>query len=641
MLRAEDDTVLKDWTAATASSLLAGSRTVTCGAVPARQGWLKIQLRSNASTTVQTFANTIGVGRVIAMSGQSLAVRMFGKMDSQTTTLTDLGITPGPNGIVYATYTDSQRSDSTATWEFPTDSGNYDSAGAATLLNDQVAHFGVTCALVGHSRGSTSISVYVPGGSESTALRAILSAVGGFEQFIWFQGHTDSTGAMSHLTYRTHLTNLFADMTSYNAVRGTSYDRILCAMPNCSSTSWGTNEQIAGIRQAQVDWLRTNAGTYVQPSDVALIDTVHQSQAGAVALARAFSRATKAQVNPTITAATRISTLEIRLDVSLPSGATALSGVGSPATRFRVFATGLTATALTLDSTTPITIGTNTITLKLASDPGASQALDVWFAPSPDPADNGATDMIYDNTSDGWTVGRQLQATTRAVTAPALSPAATPSVTLTMTSPTYEAAPTGFGQRITGGYGLTASATDNLPATATWTLEARFTLSAAPGATRIICGQNNKAYIGVHSSGRLLGNVRSNGSGDLWCGTTTTSVEGSNPNVADGLEHHVALVCTPQSRRLYLDGVLIAAGAPGTGSTTGVHKRSEGTNGLAVNSFGNTPGTFVWTGKSDEHAVWNIEKYISNFTPPTVPYVGTEAGLRGLWHLDGSGAPGI
>nr|MDO8134516.1 LamG-like jellyroll fold domain-containing protein [Candidatus Njordarchaeum guaymaensis] len=41
----------------------------------------------------------------------------------------------------------------------------------------------------------------------------------------------------------------------------------------------------------------------------------------------------------------------------------------------------------------------------------------------------------------------------------------------------------------------------------------------------------------------------------------------------------------------------------------------------------------------DEVAVWSYAKYTANFASPTRPYVGNEANLRGLWHLDeGSGA---
>nr|MDO8134515.1 LamG-like jellyroll fold domain-containing protein [Candidatus Njordarchaeum guaymaensis] len=64
-------------------------------------------------------------------------------------------------------------------------------------------------------------------------------------------------------------------------------------------------------------------------------------------------------------------------------------------------------------------------------------------------------------------------------------------------------------------------------------------------------------------------------------------------------------------------------------------------NGLAPFIIG---GSDIFSGQADnvtldEVAVWSYTKYTANFAPPTEPYAGNEANLRGLWHLDeGSGA---
>ncbi len=633
VLRAEDDVEIKGWSTATAPSLLAGTQTVTCPAVPARLGWMKIQLRSNGSASVQTYPNIVGVGRVIALAGQSLATRTFSRV-GDTTTLASLGITPNPAGRVFATYGDLTPTVTTPVWELPSDSGTYRSAGAATLLNDQITRSGVNCALVGHARGSTRISAYVPGGAENAALRNVIAAVGGFEQFIWFQGHSDATGNTNQLAYRNALTALFADMTAYNAVRGADYAILLTPAPNHSSTSWGTSDAVLGIRQAQADWAEATGAVYVQPSDLALFDGVHQSQAGAIALTRAWSRGMLAQANPRLTAATRLNAVDIRLDVALPNGATTLTSVGNPATRFAIFNRGLSLTPLALDATTPIVIGTNTITLRLASDPGSGAALDVYFALTPDPVADGGADMIYDDSLDGWTTGRQLQGTVRPVVAAALAPATIAAPSLTMTAPIYELAAPGFGQRLAGGHGASPGTADSIPDHASWTIEARFILATAPGSVRILTGQRSKAYLGVHGSGRLLCMFSNASNGDGFCGDTTTTVEGTNPIVADGIEHHVAMVSTPQQRRVYLDGQLILASAQSA-------RRTGGLNVYGVSSFSQNFTTFRWTGRSDEHAVWEGERYIQNFSPPALPYAGNEPGLRCLWHLDGNGASGV
>ena len=633
VLQAEDGTVLKGWTAA-ATGLGVGAATVVCADVPARLGWLTIQFRTNGAAAIHSYANAVGVGRVIALAGQSLAVRMFAKMDSQTTTLTDLGIAPDANGVVFGTYQDSQKTDLAAAWALPGDSGKYDSAAAAVLVKDQVAAHGVTCALVGHARGAQAISAFLTGGTENTPLLAVLDAVGGFEEFIWFQGHSDSSAGTAPLVYCQALNSLFADVTAHNAVLGSGFGKLLCALPNISSTSWGTGDRIASIRQVQADWAAAHGGVYVQPVDVALVDGVHETQAGGVALARAFSRAMRGYTVPAITTAVRTSQTDIALTVALPSGATALSSIGSPATRFKVYVRGDTGTALSLDATTPISISGTTITLKLAAAQADGVALDVWFARGVDPVADGAADMIRDNNLDGFGIGRPLAGTVRPVTAAPIV-TSTSVQTLTMTSATYGTATSGFGQRATAGYGLTATAGAALPSVATWTIEARFILSSAPSTVRVLAGMSNKGWIGVNSAGRIVGNFRNASSADSYVGDSTNSVAGTNPMVADGVEHHVALVCTPAQRRLYLDGVLVAS----EGAVIPV--RAAGSSVYGVNAFGSSPATYQWPGSSDEHAVWLTERYITDFTPPSVPYAGNEAGLFQLWHLDGSGASGI
>ena len=94
------------------------------------------------------------------------------------------------------------------------------------------------------------------------------------------------------------------------------------------------------------------------------------------------------------------------------------------------------------------------------------------------------------------------------------------------------------------------------------------------------------------------------------------------------------MVSTPQQRRVYLDGQLILASAQSA-------RRTGGLNVYGVSSFSQNFTTFRWTGRSDEHAVWEGERYIQNFSPPALPYAGNEPGLRCLWHLDGNGASGV
>ncbi|MEK1908159.1 MAG: sialate O-acetylesterase [Pseudomonas sp.] len=205
--------------------------------------------------------------------------------------MASLGVSIDANSSVYATYTDGQRTVSTPGWALPADASNYDSAFTGEFLRREIAASGVNCALVGHSVGATTISTWVPGGANNAQLRVILDAVAGFEAFIWFQGHSDSLAGTSQATYSTSLDALFADVTSRNTVKGASYDKILCPIPNISSSSWGTQAQIDTIRQAQAQWAVSNQAFYSIPMDIDLIDGVHESMLGAVRLGLRFSAA--------------------------------------------------------------------------------------------------------------------------------------------------------------------------------------------------------------------------------------------------------------------------------------------------------------------------------------------------------------
>ncbi len=591
--------------------------------IPARLGWMRVEFRTESSLTTVTVSDRFGVGRVIFMAGQSLAVRMFSKI-SDATTISALGITPNANSITYVTSQDGARDNLTPAWLIPADVSTVDSAGAAALLNDQISAFGVQCALVGHAEGATAISAWLTGGVAYAQMTDIMTAVGGWEEFVWFQGHSDSIGGTTQLDYRNRLTTLFADVTSRNS-RGAAYGRVLCSIPNIAGTTWGTADQIAAIRQVQADWAAANSAAVVYPSDIALVDGTHQGQAGAVRLAAHFSRALRELAVPTITGATRLNGTDIQLSVSLPAGATSLVSVGAPASRFSVFLRGRIDSPLALDAVTPITVGTNTITLKLASSQANNVALDVWFGRGADTG-SGQSNIILDNSSDGFSFGRQLLAAPRAIPAAAIAPASV-AANISMAGPAYSAN-AGFGQSLSGGQGTTA---DFWTQSTTYTLEARV-LKAAPNAVQVAFGQSVLGWLGVNTQGRVVARLGLAAGGDGSIGPSTESVAGTNPVIADNQWHHIAMVVTPRAQRLFVDGVLVAAST--------IAPLAAPTGGSGIRFFGGS--TFQWDGQIDEVAVWHGERYgCLDFTAPAAPYVGDEPNLHQLWHLDGNGNTGI
>ena len=262
---------------------------VTVSGVDARLGWFFLDL-SVDGVTWQNGTVPVGMGRVVTASGQSLAVRLFGDV-SNTGTMASLGVTPDDNGAVYATYSDPSRpaSGQTAAWAKPADGTQYDSAFAAEFLRREIARAGINCGFVGHAVGATAIATWVPGGANNPTLRQRLDEAGGFEAAIWFHGHSDAGAGTSKATYKAQLDALFADLAVHNPIFGSAFSKLLCAIPNINSGSWGTQVQRDEIRQAHLEWAQANNAIYSIPVDITLSDGVHQANAGNPRLAERFS----------------------------------------------------------------------------------------------------------------------------------------------------------------------------------------------------------------------------------------------------------------------------------------------------------------------------------------------------------------
>lgn len=640
--RAADGAILQPaWEAGGTSAT--GESLVEIEGVDARLGWFYLDLRG-PGTQWALGTSLIGMGALTAVSGQSLAVRMFGRMDGQTTTLGDLEVVASANGRVFATYDDAQRTVSSAAWAEPADGSDYDSTFAAEFLRLQIAAVGVNCGLIGHARGGESISVFVPGGSENAQLRANLDAAGGFEQFIWMQGHSDAGSGMSGATYEGYLDDLFDDLAAHNPVLGAGFDAVLATIPNTSSTSWGTAAQKDAIRGAAKAWAAANGQCFIDPRDLDLVDGIHQSQLGSVRLAHHYHRAfASSDEGPVITGGTRaLDSADVVLSVDLPAGATTLVASGNPQARFDVFVAGDTAMPLALDEATPITVGTDTITLHLDEVPTGAD-LDIWFCRSPDPSADGHSDMIYDDDeTDSLPLGRQLAATLAPVTVlhdedeEEAPPSYTgPDLTFVGT-PSYATGK--FGQAFSPGgsvYATVGSApADGLPATNIWTLEGWLKIASAPGSVKVaLSGGDEKCWIGIAPSGQLVMNSWTV-DGDEYLLGTSYAGGGTMPTIADDAWHHVALVSGGASGFWgFFDGVLLAI-------DTSPSQNGAGNSVMNVGNHNN--GGFIWPGLIDEAAVWNSARYPStgNFTPPSAPYVGDEGMIR-LWHLGGDGASGV
>lgn len=638
-IRSSDGTTILQPAAPLQAFTSTGAQMLNVTGVSARLGWFYVDL-SVDGTTWMNGTTLVGMGRVVAAGGQSLAVRMFGRMDSQTATNASLGVTISPNGSVYGTYFDSQRSVTTPAWALPADASNYDSTFAAEFLRLEVAAAGVNCGLVAaHPVGGQSITTFIPGGSNNANMRARLDEVGGFETFLWLQGHQDVGTSVT--AYQTNLTTLFADITSRNAVRGTAYDRIVNDLPNITSSSYPTPAARQALHVAVSAWCASVGAIYVHPRDIDLVDGIHESQAGGIVLARHFYRATRiglalprGDIGPRIASATRAG-VSISVPITLPYGATALSSVGAPGTRFSVFAAGTITPALALDATTPFTLNGTNVTLKLASDPGSNQTLDLYFGYPSDPATNGAADMIYDDVtdSDGITVGRHLTPNLAPISIVPGGIVTKVGSDLTPTSMSYGTGATAFGQERIGGYAISSVNGDTFPATNTWTIEG-FISVGTNTAVHVAFGQANKGWIGCSADGHLVANYYTAG-GDQYLNGSLPSGGGSNPVITDGIRRHVALVVSASGAKLFVNGALVGSAATIAPTTAaGSSKFSIGT--LSTDAPADL-STFMWPNSAtvDEVAVTPTAKYSANFTAPTAPFTGSE-GMTALYHLDGN-----
>ncbi|MGU3286441.1 beta strand repeat-containing protein [Methylobacterium mesophilicum] len=636
---------LQDWTPLTTPSGT-GSKTISVTGVSARKGWHYVDLRFNGSNTqVALGTNKVGMGRVIAVSGQSLAVRLINHQDTQSATIASLGLTASPYGVVAAGFEGVTAQPQP--YSVPADSTNYDTGFSVDYLNRSIAAAGVNCALVGYAKGGQPISAFLSGGTYNPFLVSALQNAGAFEHAIWLQGHSDGSAGTSYATYQAALTNLFTNIFKPNS--SIPFSIATAAYPNIATNSWGTPAQITVINQAMSDWAAAQGTTYgprvqyLHPVDIDLIDGTHESMAGGVALARHFYRAAAADFGlsindngPIIAGATRTNgSKSIVLSTPLPgNGATALTSVGSPATRFSVYPKGLRAAKLALDGTTPIVVGTNTVTLNLAADPGDNVANDILFAYPLDPNATGAADMVYDNSNDGdgLTIGRHIVPTLSAVqTAGNLEPSTYP---LIMTSPTYATGESGFAQRLTSGRGSPAQSPLAYRGDV-WTMDFRVTGTGTNFS--VIGGADNKAFVLMNTAGRVGVQFKNAAGANGNIGDSTSGATGTNPIINDGTPHHIRVVAngpydatnSPNGGLyLFVDGALAARAMVSPTLAYG--------DAFGVRAIGN--GAYGFSGTVDEVAVFSTAKSIAAFTAPTAPYTSAEPGLVVVWHLDGSGA---
>lgn len=598
-------------------TVAAGATTLSATDIPAREGWFYLDIETTAGW--QNGTVPVGMGALVAMAGQSLAVDMVAKLHDTGTSIASTGAAINPNGRALFSWTNGTPY-AAANWTEVTDAANstgvVNSAGAAELLDLLVRKLGINVGLIGNAVGATSITRWLPGQAAHTELARVITLAGGaFETFIWFQGHSDAATGMAYHTYKGHLSTLFTDLAGRSSVPFAKY---LSAIPNINSASWGNFGQRAVIRRAQRDWCIDNNGFYVPFSDVSLsADAVHLRQTGSRQASQHFARAmTAGDAGPVLISVVK-SGVELLCTVQHGSGGTGLVAVGSPATRMLVMNTNNSAgTALTLDAVAPLTVtGADTFTIKLASDPG-DVPLEVWPM-AVHPVADGSASGLWDNSDDGDGIarGRQLRFGSVPVLRKRTGVLSTAGVSFGAGK---------FGQGRSGGEMISGGPLLTDIPYAGRTLEAWASVNTLPSAARVIASSSGVMGMWLTASGQMT---------VAWSNTGSTSF--AHGLTADGLFHHFRWVIEPGNalRRLYIDGVLKHT------STSAIGTRNL-VNPFAIGGHGGAPGTYTYNvGTIDEVAIFDRALSAAECAiVPTAPYTGLEANLMYLWQAETSGA---
>lgn len=612
--------------------------------VAANDGAFFLDVATDPSGPWTNGTSSVMCGRLTAVSGQSLAVRMLGHQDGASGTNTSLGVTITPYCSMLATYNDTRAympTVATMPWAPPADGGNYDSTFTSEFLRRQVQAFGVACGVIGHAQGGTAVTTYWSGGTNDVTFAQVVAKAGGaWESEIFYQGHTEAAYGLGSAAYQASLTTVWTRHAALNSLTATKYTG---SVPNIgSSTLWGTPFERRRIRKAHADYATANGATHVQISDLEQIDTIHENQPGAITMARHFHRATRAELalrtdlGPALVSASRVGTT-ITLTLS-DVGQSTLVLTGTPANRIHVFSAGrYDQRAAQNNNRFPVSTVTvtnkTTLSIVLANDPGDGHTLNLFFAWPNELTLTPQNDMIRDDLvdGDGITVGRQVVPNIDPVVIappgsgvnapPSGFIAGTSPWNMTPTSAAYGAQEqTGFNQTMSDGRATaTANAT---PSMVPYTVDCWFTYLGVPAATQVLVGGLGGDFLGINTSGHLAG---------------PSSIVGTAALVA-GKRYHVRMQRGPLGTQFYLTNV--------TDATAGTRDANSGTAVAATVSPATMTirshlGSFILlstTATVDEVALFETVLTTpgnTTYTAPTTPYVGNEAGLVGLYHLDG------
>lgn len=476
--------VIESWQPYT-GSVSPGSQTIA-PLVGARLGWNLMQVRANGdNTSIVTSVVPFGVGAIIAVWGQSLALDLFAPFaSSDPETLAQAGVTVNPNTAMFGSWAVEGGSDQNypPTWSVPGDSTPYWSTSGVTLISLLANALGCNVGMIGYAVGSTPLVEWQPGRTTSPThfptLATILTSAGtgGIDVLLGRIGHADAKlGTPVSIMERqwVGVINGVQNLFPNNIFR-----RIYMTIPGLISYAPATTQTVMDVRFASKTVAANDAmGEYVDSLNAPLyVDGVHPSQAGGAtdanniyrSIARLLGIIPVGSQGPYFGGAGTRTPL-VPKNIVIPvqqNGGTAFVGIGTPQNQFSAFLQSdtLYTSPLALDGTTPITISNPVqVTLTLASDPGVGSSLNVLYRPYPDTTATVASALDDNDTNGGGiAVGRQIYDQAYPIAIPASGSA------LTVTTPSNTTAGTAIA--VSGSYfGNTPSAFDWGTDNSTWT----------------------------------------------------------------------------------------------------------------------------------------------------------------------------
>jgi hypothetical protein len=580
-----------------------GAQTVNVP-VAARLGWFQLDL-SGDGTTWQNGTVNIGMGDLTFFMGQSLMQGFMANAFDHSTTLVSMGLTPTNYARTYCSSEMGAGYLPTA-WEAiqdtPTSNSTSTSAGAAEFSNRMVALTGVNIGLCGVIAGGTSISAWLDGQELATNAKAVMDQTGGkFAITWWFQGHNDASTATQ--TYQTGLTNIHTWMAAHNSYPNPT--GFVTSIPN-SNGGYGTFPvNVDGIRQGDTAWCAANGKISLNFNDIQLVsDGTHPTQVGARRMGVHLYRA----LRPTFGAANNDTGHVLGQpvisgsNITIPfTGAGNLLKVGNPETRWRVAAYGTDGTDSSFDyviNSMAVDNTAKTITLAMATSL-TGKNINIRTNPTNKDTQDGSTNVLLNDVldSDGITYGRQLFF--NGYPKRVLS-----NRTITMTGTSTTAGKFGNTMDVAT-YALT---NQNIMPSRENGRTIEFWVKPAATNPNIILSLGGSWFASTNGFLNF-------GGFDTASNIATTPV---------GVWSHIAVVWPANSdnnTRVYVNGVLAY--------TFDALRVDNQQIGLRTLGGGNVPDALM-----DEFAIFDSEKYVSNFTPPTAAYTGNEANLVALYHLD-------